>query len=259
MKLHRDFIWVTCVSVIALLVLNIFIQNKPRISQAVVFRAPATQELALQDPPSIVRRLSARPASDPGGDITVNMELWGTIIGNPSMAFLFDPDTSRQGLFKLNDTVDGFRLVKISSGKVVLEKEGDAWELILKANNRNSLTSGKAVVFSDPASGIVVVNKLQLMTQMMQAKDLLRTVKFFPIPDPATSKLGGFRVDNVPSGSLIEEVGLKNGDVIYSVQGQKLQTLQDAWTMFAKVQSQSRVEVVLMRNNEPVTINYEIK
>ncbi|MFA5101115.1 MAG: hypothetical protein WC547_09560, partial [Candidatus Omnitrophota bacterium] len=141
----------------------------------------------------------------------------------------------------------------------VLEKDNDAWELVLKANNRNRSLSGKAVVFSDPESGTIVVNKMQLMSQMLQAKDILGAIKIFPIPDPVSSKLGGFRVDNVPEGSLIEEVGIRNGDVIYSVQGQKLQTVQDAWSMFGKVQNQDRVEVVLMRNNQPVTIKYEIK
>jgi type II secretion system protein C len=215
-------------------------------------------QAAQQRPVSIARRLSARPVDD-AKDVKMGLELWGTILGKPSMAFIFNPDTNQQGLFNLNDNVQGFRLVKISSGKVVLEKDGDAWELILTANNKNRSAGGKAVVFSDPASGTIVVNRLQMMAQMLRAKDILGSVKIFPIPDPVTSKLGGFRVDNVPAGSLIEDVGIKNGDVIYSVQGQKLQTIQDAWSMFAKVQTQSRVEVVLMRNNEPVTIKYEIK
>jgi type II secretion system protein C len=245
---------------IGLLVLNIFIQTRLNTDPKVQFRMPseAGDQAMQQRPVSIARRLSARPV-DPAQDVKMGLELWGTILGNPSMAFIFNPDTNQQGLFKLNDDVQDFRLVKISSGKVVLEKEGDAWELILTANNKNRSASGKAVVFSDPASGTIVVNRLQLMAQMLKAKDILGSIKIFPIPDPVTSKLGGFRVDNVPSGSLVEEVGIKNGDVIYSVQGQKLQTIQDAWSMFAKVQTQSRVEVVLMRNNEPVTIKYEIK
>lgn len=257
MKLHKDLIWVACVGVIGLLVANIFIQNLMR-GPAVVFNVPQIKDSKPAERVSVARRLSPRQdAARP--DIAINMELWGTILGNPSMAFLFNPDTEQQGLFKLNDMFNGFRLVKISSGKVVLEKDGDAWELILKANNRNRTASGKAVVFSDPASGTVVVNKTQLVAQMLQAKDVLSKIKLFPISDPASSKLGGFKVENVPSGSLIEEVGIKNGDVIYSIQGQRLQTVQDAWAMFARVQTQSRVEVVLLRDNQPLTIKYEIK
>jgi type II secretion system protein C len=219
---------------------------------------PAMTQERPAEKPSFARRLSAKPVPEEI-DPNINLELWGTILGNTAMAFIFNPDANQQGLFRVNDNVQGFRIVKISSGRITLEKEGNAWELILKANNRNRSVSGKAVVFSDPDSGIVVVNKMQLMGQMLQAKEILSSIKIFPIPDPATSKLGGFKVDNVPPGSLIEEVGIKNGDVIYSVQGQKLQTVQDAWKMFAKVQTQNRVEVVLLRNNEPVTIKYEIK
>jgi type II secretion system protein C len=259
MKLHREYIWIACVSAIALLILNMIVQNRMNVNPSVVFRSPAADEQAPREPQSVSRRLSARPAGASESDTTINMELWGTITGKPSMAFIFSPDTNQQGMFRLNDTVNGFRLVKISSGKIVLEKNGDAWELILKAKNSNTLSSGKAVIFSDPASGTIVVNKMQFLTQMLQAKDMLQAIKIFPISDPVTSKLGGFRVDNVPSNSLIDEVGIKTGDVIYSVQGQKLQTMQDAWSMFGKVQNQPRVEVVLMRNNEPVTIKYEIK
>jgi type II secretory pathway component PulC len=63
----------------------------------------------------------------------------------------------------------------------------------------------------------------------------------------------------VPSGSLIEEVGIRNGDVILAVQGKRLQSMQDAWQMFNRVQSQSRIEVVLLRNEQPMTLRYEIK
>ncbi|HOU36315.1 MAG TPA: PDZ domain-containing protein [Candidatus Omnitrophota bacterium] len=257
MKLHKDLIWVTCVAVTGLLAVNIFVQNRLR-GPALVFNVPEIKDSKPAERVSVARRLSARQDTA-RADISIKIELWGTILGNPSMAFLFNPDTEQQGLFKLNDTFNGFRLVKISSGRVVLEKDGDAWELALKANNRNRQASGKAVVFSDPESGTVVVNKTQLVAQMLQSKDMFSKIKLFPISDPDSCKLGGFKVDNVPSGSVIEEAGIRNGDVIYSVQGQKLQTIQDAWAMFARVQTQSRVEVVLLRDNQPLTIKYEIK
>ncbi|MDD4940355.1 MAG: hypothetical protein PHS64_06660 [Candidatus Omnitrophica bacterium] len=258
MKLHKDFIWIVCVSAIGLLVLNIFLQNWRQENPRIVFRQSLPDEAQPRERVSVARRLSARP-DDTRPDIAINMELWGTILGNPSMAFLFNPDTNQQGLCRLNDSFSGFRLVKIKSGKVVLEKDGDAWEIVLNENNRNKAASAKAVAFADPGSGTYVINKMQLVAQMLQSKDMLSAIKLFPIPDAATSKLGGFKVDNVPAGSVIEEVGIKNGDVIYSVQGQKLQTIQDAWSMFSKVQNQSRVEVVLVRDNEPLTIKYEIK
>jgi len=262
MKLHKDFIWIFFVSVTVLLIANVLIFGYftpgPTVEFAFMNAQNTAPGSASAAKPSYIRRLKIKPVSDKSA-VAPDLELWGTIKGNPSMAFIFNPKTDQQGLFKLNETVNGFQIVKISSGKAVIEKDGEAWELVLKSNNSKKASAGKAVAFSDPDSGTIVVNKMRLMGQMLQSRDLLGTIKIFPIPDPATSKLGGFRVDNVPAGSVIEEVGIKNGDVICSVQGKKLQTIQDAWSMFGKVQTQSRVEVVLMRDNQPLTLNYEIK
>jgi len=98
-----------------------------------------------------------------------------------------------------------------------------------------------------------------MMAQFFNAKQALGKVKIMPQADAGSNKLKGFKVDNVPSGSIIEEAGIKNGDIIYSVQGRQLTSMQDALEMFNKVQNQSRLEVVLMRDNKPVTLNYEIK
>ncbi len=263
MKLHKDFVWVTCIAVTVLLLANIFIFGYftpgPTVDFAVINQNSDEHGGAVVARPSFVRRLK-KVSREPETPVAApDLELWGTINGNPSMAFIFNPETNQQGLFKVNDSVNGYRILKISSGKAVVTFNGEAWELILKSNNSKKSLSGKAVAFADPASGTIVVNKMQLMGQVLQSRDVLGAIKIFPIPDPSTSKLGGFRVDNVPSGSIIEDVGIKNGDVICSVQGKKLQTIQDAWAMFGKVQNQSKVEVVLLRDNRPLTLNYEIK
>ena len=107
-------------------------------------------------------------------------------------------------------------------------------------------------------SGTMVISKFQMMAQMFKANEILSKIKIMPLADAVPNKLKGFRIDNVPPGSIIEEAGIKNGDIIYSVQGQRLQSMQDALAMFNRIQGQSRVEVVLLRNDQPVTLKYEI-
>ena len=102
--------------------------------------------------------------------------------------------------------------------------------------------------------------EITLAEDGQKAKDLLAKVKILPQPDEAAvNRLKGFRIDNVPSGSVIEEAGIKNGDIICSIQGRQLSSLQEAWSMFNKVQDQNHVEIVLLRDNQPVTLNYEIE
>jgi len=124
MKLHKEASWVVCVALIVLLVANIFIQAKIK-GPVVMFNAPVPDAGGdnLPQHSYVARRLNANP-QDNAQEAAINIELWGTILGNPSMAFLFNPETGQQGLFRANDNFSGYRLVKISAGKVVLERGG---------------------------------------------------------------------------------------------------------------------------------------
>jgi len=113
--------------------------------------------------------------------------------------------------------------------------------------------------FAQDENGTLIISKFQVVAEMMKANETLAKVKIQPLPDAETNKLRGFRIDNVPSGSIIEAAGIHDGDVICSVQGQQLQSMQDALRMFNRVQNQSRIEVTLLRGDQPITLKYEIK
>jgi len=185
------------------------------------------------------------------------LELLGTIMGQPSMAFIYNPQTQSSGLYKVNDIVEDSKIAQILSGKVILEKGGSTQEIFLTSRRPKAVRENDSFVAKDE-SGTMIISKFQLMAQMFKANEILAKIKIMPLADVVPNKLKGFRIDNVPSGSIIEEAGIKDGDIIYSVQGQRLQSMQDALAMFNRIQSQSRIEMVLLRNDQPITLKYEI-
>lgn len=214
---------------------------------------------------SAVPAAAALPVAQPGaqagshaGWFEVNLKLLGTILGNTPLAFIFDPAVSRSGLYRVGDVISQVKIVSIESGKVMLEKDGVWRELLLSAGSQDPVRPGKGIVKDE--SGALVISKADMMRQMLQAKDLLSKIKILPLPSQnAANRLAGFRIDNVPAGSIIEEAGIRNGDVICSIQGRQLGSLQDAWSMFNRVQDESRVEIVLLRDDKPVTLTYQIE
>ena len=80
-----------------------------------------------------------------------------------------------------------------------------------------------------------------------------------PVSDTVSNTLLGFSIENVPAGSIIEKAGIKNGDIIHSVQGQRLQSAQDAMQMLGVIRKQSSFEVVLLRQDRPVIVRYELR
>ncbi len=67
------------------------------------------------------------------------------------------------------------------------------------------------------------------------ANELLAKIKILPMPSAVSNKLKGFRIDNVPPGSIVESAGIKNGDIIYSIEGQQLTSMREAWSIFDQI------------------------
>ena len=257
MKLSRkDYLWITGLVVAVILCGNIFFQMNLRVNRS--------GEISLSEEPRVeeVKKTAiVSPGVFPAEErktLSANLDLLGTVMGRKATAFIFDPRAGSGGLYRANDLIEGFRIAGILPGKVILEKDGERSELFLVSRPVRAAEDKESIVSRDE-SGTMIISKFQMVGAMFKANDLLSKIKIMPLADAAPNKLKGFRVDNVPPGSIIEDAGIKTGDVIYSVQGQRLQSMQDALAMFNRIQNQSRIEVVLMRNDQPVTLKYEIR
>ncbi len=251
----KDYLLITGLAAVLLLFLNVSVQSlahKRLLGNGRISGSIPLEEA--KDP--IVASRPAFPVKE-SKVFAAKFELLGTIMGTNSLAFIYDPQTRSRRLYKINDKVDDFRISKILAGKVMLEKDGKDYELFLTSRGNEPAKTADSFLTRDE-SGTMIVSKFQMISQLFKANEIMSKIKIIPLAGSEPNKLSGFRIDNVPSGSIIEEAGIKNGDVIYSIQGQRLQSMQAALSMFNRIQNQSRVEVVLLRNDQQVTLKYEI-
>ena len=83
-------------------------------------------------------------------------------------------------------------------------------------------------------------------------------VKISPCFEGPGKEFAGLKLENIEKGSLAGRAGLKNGDIIKVVNGQRLTSPQRAIQVFRKLRSQSGVGVVLARGNRSVKLQYKI-
>jgi hypothetical protein len=80
--------------------------------------------------------------------------------------------------------------------------------------------------------------------------------------DDATVRLGvaGFEVANANSGEFLYELGLRNGDVITSMNGIDLSTYMDVGGAYSALLSNGVTEYTLVvdRSSTPTTFNYDL-
>ena len=69
----------------------------------------------------------------------------------------------------------------------------------------------------------------------------------------------GFRIFNIRPGSVIDRMGLANGDVVQSVNGVALDEPSKALAMLEDLRTADRLTVDLLRKNKPTTLIYDIR
>ncbi|MEK6565015.1 MAG: hypothetical protein AABZ65_08350 [Candidatus Omnitrophota bacterium] len=260
MKIHRkDLIWTSILGLAFLFFLNIFIhpgsRRRHQLAPQSAYHIPELNQdnkplVSLSKDTSLVRE-------DIDGE-PFPFELRGTIIGGLSLAFIYDSQADKRALYKLNDVIGGYKIQAILPAKVLLAKNGATRELLLAGGSHGGALDEKGIIFTD-AAGVKSVSRSGLVSLMFEANELLRTVKIAPVTDTVSQAVLGFSVENVPEGSIIEEAGIKSGDIVHSVDGQRLQNAQDAMRMLGAIRKQSSFEVVLLRQNQPVVVRYELR
>jgi len=74
--------------------------------------------------------------------------------------------------------------------------------------------------------------------------------------DTAGAPIIGYRIDRIRRGSIIDRLGLKNGDVITGANGVHLDGLRSVLAVFRSAAEDGRVELTVFRNNEKILIAY---
>jgi S1-C subfamily serine protease len=69
---------------------------------------------------------------------------------------------------------------------------------------------------------------------------------------------GGFRLSRLRSGSFVERMGLRVGDIILRVDGRPINSADDASAAYAWLRVTDHFTVELVRDGRPITLRYVI-
>lgn len=66
------------------------------------------------------------------------------------------------------------------------------------------------------------------------------------------------KISNIEQGSIYQQLGLKDGDVIKKVNGQVPSSMNDLNVMFSKIKKGTKVDLVIERNGKEESFHYSI-
>ena len=194
----------------------------------------------------------------------LSIALLGTVVGSPgiSRAVIEDLETNILSLFKVGDTVGNASIENIERDTVVVLHQGQRKTVHLgargskryQANKTQSrLARNSTQTFErDQGDGppTTVAEKLRYAATMLP-KAVIK-------PYAVGGKVEGLRITGLEEIRYMEDIGLRNGDIIRTVNGHRLTSKQEAFQISRKARSQAVVSIELMRDNKVKTFSFHL-
>ncbi|MDX8408996.1 MAG: type II secretion system protein GspC [Mariprofundales bacterium] len=198
--------------------------------------------------------------------IQLNAKLVGTVVaGDHSVAMILPMAGKAVDIFYIGDAVIPRVTVKaILADHVVLDADGDKRELWL-----DKKAQAAAAGMPQPAPTVQVlpssapnVRKMGLSRQvvnnaMANFSTLLSQARI--LPHFTNGKADGFLVTDIAAGSLYQQLGLKNGDILTGVNGKPVTSMDQAMNMYRQLQRAPSVDVAVMRGGQQQSFHYDIR
>lgn len=194
---------------------------------------------------------------------SLNLVLTGVIASASGGYALISVNGQPQESFAVGQTVTGgAELQAVYPDRVVIRRNGVLESLILEGAETTPMEQGTppAATYRPPAaSGNIVqetgtnrytVERDQLAAQM-RTPDFLRQATMIP------SKSGGFQVQQIQAGSLYEKLGLRAGDIIKTVNGQPVNSAEDAIRLYQQIPNINAVQMEITRGGKPENLYYQ--
>jgi len=199
----------------------------------------------------------------------LGLELVGTVAGSSAVAraVLRDRTTKTVEAYKLGQTVRGARIEQIAQDHVVLLHNGRRVVLSMTAEkaavtgkgNRSesaSESTGSPVVAGIPAIG-KPAEDTPIAARITQIATLLRAAKVEPVI--TNGQVEGLKVSELGNPDLAASFGLRDGDIIRTINGHRLTSKQKAFQVLMKARSAPRVDVELLRAGKSKTLSFILR
>ena len=219
-----------------------------------------------------------KPKSNTPLKTKLQLQLLGTILDeNNSVAFI-TKNKRETDVYQVGDVIlPGVKLLEIQLRQVIVDNKGrseviqeagynSALEKLLSSgtnfqsssNNVASRQNASQKFEITPAGNNIYVTQKEVRKQVKNLSGLLSQVRVQPV-FARNNRSQGFKILHVNKGSFIEALGLRAGDTIRAINGTVVDSMQKGYELFNKLQSETSVDVEIIRNNQNQKIHFEMR
>lgn len=224
---------------------------------------------------------AAAPPPEPVQVTPLKLKLWGVALHEnkiSSYSIIEDLGAHKQGVYGINAAVPGGATVKsIEWDKVILSHNGK--DEILELASKTAVggaagggTAAKVAAAGSPGSasaaptgaGIQSTGENEFSVPRAEVDSALENMsqlftQIRAVPHFEGGQSIGFRLFAIRRGSLFDRIGLKNGDIITSINGTEMNDPARAVGLIQELRDVNNLRVGAIRNQQPLDLSYNIQ
>ncbi len=203
----------------------------------------------------------------------MKLKLWGTVTGQSGRAYavIEDTKTRQQNLYHAGDTVQNATVKLILREKVVLNVDNRDEILAMEeirgrtragagASQTGSLAASSTQVRKLPVSRYPRKIKLQsdqIQNAMENLGELMEQATLRPHIE--NGQTAGISITGIKPNAIFRRMRLRNGDVITGVNGNTIDSVEDAVKVFEELSTGSNIQLQIKRRGREQTLDYSIE
>jgi general secretion pathway protein C len=194
---------------------------------------------------------------------------------------IIEDRSGQQSVYRLGETIPSAgKLVEVDKDRVIVDRGGRRVALSLPkdtlpgpivaphpiavpaaidSENPGGESSGDDFDpnVSDMGDNHYQVPKATIDYTMSHLSEMFTQIR--AVPNIQNGRTNGFSLSEIEPGSLFDEMGLEEGDVLRSIDGQQMTDPAQAMQMMNMLRNRNQLNVQVYRDGKPVTLTYTIQ
>ncbi len=179
-----------------------------------------------------------------------SFKLLGTIFESEprnSFAVIKNMDSEKQGIYRIGNQIFGYQVAKILRGQVILLRDGKTFVLNFPLGSEVE----PIVTVSEDKR---IINRNAVSKKVPDLNAAFKQA--VPIPFIEAGKVTGIKVTNIKDKSLALQAGIKEGDVIISINDRNIDSMRNAVKILQEMRGQEKFDIVVKRGRDIKNLTY---
>ncbi len=214
--------------------------------------------------------VEAAPAAPVAVVTPLKLKLWGVALhqSGHSYSIIEDLGARKQGVYGIDAEVPGGATVKAIEWDKVVLLHGGKEEILALEKGANAVPGAMAAavpgVPMPSGAGIQNVGENEFTVARTEVDSALENMgqlftQIRAVPHFEGGQSVGFRLFAIRRGSLFDRIGLKNGDIIRTINGSEMNDPSKAVALLQELRNAGNLEVGIIRNQQQQDLRYTIQ